>query len=89
MPCLASFFDAISCVKKLSKFLPAITYTASACNSSSNVLTKICPNNECVIHLNHYDSAIKNISGNVMNSFMQKKTFTKLRSKPYYTNILN
>ena len=82
-------FDPISGVKKLQNFALEITSTTSACNSSSNVLTKICPNNECVIHLNHYDSAIKNISGNVMNSFMQKKTFTKLRSKPYYTNILN
>jgi len=36
MPCLASFFDAMSGVKKLKNITPAITYPTSA-NEPSNV----------------------------------------------------
>ena len=32
MPCLTSFFDAMSNVKKQLNFIPTITYTTSACH---------------------------------------------------------
>ena len=36
MPCLASFFDAMSGVKKLTNFIPVITYPTLA-NEPSNI----------------------------------------------------
>jgi len=35
MPCLASFFDAMSGVKKLPNFVPAISYPTSAFEPSN------------------------------------------------------
>merc|ERR1719309_683045 len=41
MPCLASFFDAMSGVKKLTNFVPAITCPHSANEPSINTLSGI------------------------------------------------
>ena len=41
MPCLTSFSDAMSGLKKLSSLTPTITYTTSACNPS--IASVFCP----------------------------------------------